>query len=337
MKVGIFGGSFNPPHMGHLNCVQTVQKRLSLDEVLIIPTSQNPLKSEIEGPGSQQRFEMAQKAFETWGPNFKVSDIEIKHGGKSYSVDTIQALQQQRPNDEFYFILGADAFANFQNWKDVKKLISISNWVITSRPGFSFPDSADELPEILKEEVADFDFNFIELKSGKSIQFVRLQDLEISATDLRKWLRIGKKVEKLIPLSVESYINSHKLYRPLGDKIGDTRDFTEFCAQTLFSKKAINVRGFDLKKTTAPAEYTLVASGTSTKQASSLAENMVRIVKEEFNVYPQSIEGTKEGRWVVVDYGSVIVHVFYDFVRQEYALENLWKEAVDLQIKEVAQ
>lgn len=84
----------------------------------------------------------------------------------------------------------------------------------------------------------------------------------------------------------------------------------------------------------APSEFTLVASGTSTRHAASLAENLVTAVKDEFHLHPQSVEGLDEGRWVVVDYGSLIVHIFYDFVRQEYNLEGLWKMAKDLGIKD---
>ena len=336
MKIGIFGGSFNPPHMGHLNCLQTVQKRLGLDKVILVPTSQNPLKPQIEGPSAEHRLELTRLAFQSWGPQFEVSDLEIKKSGKSYSVDTLKALRKAHPDDELFFILGADSFSSFSEWKNPAELLKLANWVVTSRPGFDFPDTPEDLPPVIQEEVADFDFNFAELKTGRSIQFIRLQDVDISATQLRKWLRVGKNVEKYIPLSVESYIKAHRLYQPLGNKIGDYKTFTEFCGQVLFDRKAINVKGFDLRQISTPAEFTLVASGTSTKHAASLAENVIVAVKEEFNVFPQSIEGVDEGRWVVVDYGSVIIHVFYDFVRQEYSLENLWRDAIDLGLKDTS-
>jgi nicotinate-nucleotide adenylyltransferase len=182
--------------------------------------------------------------------------------------------------------------------------------------------------------VEEFDFNFIELKTGRNIQFVKLNDLEISGTELRKFLRNGKNVEKYIPLGVESYIKANKIYRNLGDRIGDYLKFTEFCSHRLFDKKAIQVKAFDLRKMSAPSEFTIVASGTSTRHTASLAENLMMSVKEEYGLYPQSIEGVDEGRWVVVDYGSLIVHVFYDFIRQEYSIENLWKEGIDLKVKD---
>ena len=94
------------------------------------------------------------------------------------------------------------------------------------------------------------------------------------------------------------------------------------------------VKGYDLTKMSAPSEYAVIASGTSTRHAASMAENLVVAVKEEYNVLPQSVEGIDEGRWVLVDYGSLIIHLFYDFVRQEYSLENLWREGIDLGLKD---
>ena len=112
--------------------------------------------------------------------------------------------------------------------------------------------------------------------------------------------------------------------------MGDYEKFTHFCAEFLNSKKAINTRAFDLRDLVAPTEFSLIASGTSTRHAASLAENLIQAVKEEYGVYPQSLEGLGEGRWVLVDYGSLIVHVFYDFARQEYQLEQLWKQGKEL-------
>jgi nicotinate-nucleotide adenylyltransferase len=337
MRVGIFGGSFNPPHMGHLNSLQTVLKKAGLDQIHVVPAAQNPLKIPIEGPTPEQRLEMTKLALQGWGSEFVVDDQEIKRGGKSFTIDTVKNLRKTVSADDLYLIVGMDKLDELEQWKKSDELIKETNLIITSRPGFSFPQSEDELPEFLRKQVADFDFNFIELKTGRNIQFLKLEDVPASATELRKWIRIGKNVSKYIPLSVETYIREQKIYKVTGDRVKDYADFTKYCADVLFSRKAIQVRGFDLRGMTAPTEFTLVASGTSTRHASSLAENLMRSVKEEFNLFPQSVEGVDEGRWVVVDYGSLIIHVFYDFVRQEYSIENLWKEAKDMGLKEPEQ
>ncbi len=334
MRIGIFGGSFNPPHMGHINSLLTVQKKAGLDKVHVIPAAQNPLKMEIEGPSAEQRLELVRQALKSYGKHFFVDDQELQRGGLSYTIDTVVNLRKNVDPEDLYLIIGADQFENFSQWKEYKKILTEANLIVTTRPGWTIPQDADDLPEYFKDLVAEYDFNFIELKTGRNVQFIRLEDIEVSASEVRKLLRASRPVEKVLPLSVESYIREHGLYRPIGDKIGDFAKFTAFCGDILFSKKAIQVRGFDLTDITAPSEYTLIASGTSTRHASSMAENVVQAVKEKYNVLPQSIEGVEEGRWVLVDYGSLIVHVFYDYVRQEYSLEKLWKDGKDLNLKD---
>lgn len=334
MKIGIFGGSFNPPHMGHINAIQTVAKKAGLGKVHIIPAAQNPLKTPVEGPTPEQRVELTRLAFDQYGETYFVDDQEIKRGGMSYTIDTVMNLRKSYDANDLYLVVGADKFEELSQWKDYQKILTEANLIVTTRPGYDMPDSLDEMPGYLKPLVAEFDFNFIELNTGRNIQFITLRDVEVSSSEVRKWLRSGKPVEKYLPLSVESYIKEHKLYRNLGDRIGDYTKFTEFCANVLFAKKGINVRGFDLTSMSAPSEYTLIASGTSTRHAAAMAENIVMAVKEEYNVHPQSIEGVDEGRWVLVDYGSLIIHVFYDFVRQEYSLENLWREGKDMGLKD---
>lgn len=190
------------------------------------------------------------------------------------------------------------------------------------------------MPEGLRPLVADFDRQFIQLETGRNVEFLRLTDNDISSSEVRKNLLTGKSVDRFIPIPIEEYIRKNELYAPLKERIGEYEDFTRFCANVLFERKAINVKGFDLRDQDAPTEFTLIASGTSTRHASSLAETVVRAVKEEFNVYPQSVEGLQEGRWVLLDYGSLIVHLFYDFVRQEYQIEELWRKGRDLQLKD---
>lgn len=332
MKVGIFGGSFNPPHNGHVNSLTTVQKKMGFDLIHIIPNSQNPLKIPMDGPGPEHRLEMTKQAFASYGPAFHVNDIELNRGGKSYTIDTIKELLKTYKSSELYLIIGADNFDTFSQWKDYKKILELANIVVTTRPGYEIPENEDEWPDYLAPLVADGDFGTIELTTGRSIEFITLNDLDISSSELRKKLRVGRPAEKFLPLSVESYIKQHGLYKTGSHKISNFKTFTDFCAQVLFDKKAIALKAFDIQGVSSSSDFTLIGSGTSTRHASSMAENLVKAVKDEFNVYPLSIEGVDEGRWVVVDYGALIVHLFYDFVRQEYRLEDLWKQGTELKL-----
>lgn len=334
MKIGIFGGSFNPPHNGHVNSLVTVQKKMGFDKIHIIPNNQNPLKIPTELPNAEHRIEMSKQAFSTYGPAFFVDDIEIKRGGKSYTIDTVLELRKQYEAKDLYLIIGADNFETFSEWKDWKKILTEINLVVTTRPGYEIPEAESDFPDYLTSLIGESDFGAVELTTGRSIEFITLDDLDISSSELRKKLRVGRQTEKFLPLSVESYIKKHKIYRTSNEKISDYAKFTQFCAQVLFDKKGIAIRAFDLQALGTTTDFTLIASGTSTRHAGSMAENLVMAVKEEFNLLPQGVEGVDEGRWVVVDYGALIVHLFYDFVRQEYRLEELWKEGTELPVKD---
>ena len=336
MKIGIFGGSFNPPHNAHVLSAQTVAKKLGLQKVYVVPTYRNPLKALTDGPTPEQRLEMTKLAFAQYGESFFVDDQEVRREDKSYTIDTIRHYRKTHAAQELYLILGADKFEELNKWKEWQSLISETNLIITTRPGYPLPQAKEELPQFLIEHVEDYDFSLVQLKSGRTIEFITLRDVDISSTELRKALRKGMPVEKHIPLAVENYIRDQKLYRNLGDRIGDYRKFTSFCSKVLFNKKGIAVKGFDITALAAPSEYTLIASGTSTRHTAAMAENLIHAVKQEYNVHPQSVEGLDEGRWVLLDYGSLIIHLFYDFVRQEYDLERMWKDGKDLGLKDPA-
>ena len=332
-RIGIFGGSFNPIHMGHVNVLTTVRSRMNLEKIYVVPAAQNPLKPATEGPSDEQRLEMLRRGLDEF-PFLEVDDREIRRGGVSYTVDTIESFAKTNAPEDLYLIVGLDAFEEFDKWKNFERILTLANLIVVTRPNHSLPFGEGDLPEGLRPLVAAFDRQYVALTTGRSIEFVRLNDLDISATDVRKRLRSNRNVDRHLSIKVEEYIREQGIFAPLGPRIGDYEAFTRFCAQALWDKKAINVRGFDLRNTESATEFTLIASGTSTRHATSLADAVQRAVKEEFNVLPQSVEGAGEGRWVLLDYGALIVHVFYDFVRQEYRLEDLWKTGRDLGLRE---
>lgn len=331
MKIGIFGGTFNPPHLGHLNSIETVRRKMGMDKIFIVPAFQNPLKKEVDGPTPEHRLNMLKAAILGYEKYYDIDTQELDRKGMSYMKDTIAEYRKKYEAKELYLILGGDNLQNFDKWKDYKKILEETNLIITTRPGYGIPTDKEELPKYLKDLTADIEFNFIELTTGRSIQFVSLEDIEISSTELRKKLRTGRPVTKYLPLSVENYIKENALYRDIGHKVKDYKQFALFCANILDDKKGIMTNSYDLTHMSAPSEYTVISSGTSTRHAISLAESLTSSVKDEFNLLPQSVEGTEEGRWVVIDYGSLIIHIFYDFVRQEYNLERLWKDATPIQ------
>lgn len=333
-RIGIFGGTFNPLHMGHVNAITTVHNRLKLDEIVVVPAAQNPKKTPIEGPTPDQRLAMLKRGLSEFSEFVAIDDQELRKGGPSYSIETVRAYAKTIAPENLYVVVGLDQFNDFDHWKNFEEILTLANLAVVTRPNYSLPFGEEDMPEGLKPLVAAFDRQFVQLSTGRSIEFIRLQDIDVSASDVRKRLRSGRNVDAQLSIGVEEYIREQGLYAPIGPLIGDYADFTKFCANVLFERKAINVRGFDLTGTDAATEYSLIASGTSTRHSAALAEAVQRAVKDEYNVFPMSIEGAQEGRWVLLDYGSLIVHVFYDFVRQEYRLEDLWKSGRDMGLQD---
>lgn len=329
-KVGIFGGSFNPVHLGHINSVVNVKEKLNLNKVFVVPAYQNPHKEPIEGPTPEQRLKMAEMGFNDYGEFVEVDSAEIERKGDSYTIETIKQFCDEYESEELHLIIGIDTFYEFDKWKDFDEIIKYTNIIVTSRPGNQMPFALSDMPKGLQPYIEAFDRTFVQLSTGRYIEMLRINDIDISASDLRKKIRNGMRVEKFLTYEVESFIKENELYKPLGDRISDYRELTDFCARNLMDKMSISVRAFDLKDIDYASEYTVIASGSSTRQTISLAENIMIKVKEEYGILPQSVEGTREGRWCLIDYGALIVHVFYDHVRMEYQMENLWQDGEEI-------
>lgn len=319
--------------MGHTNSVISVADQLKLKKVFVVPSLQTPGKDAIETPTPQDRLEMLKLAFAE-EKYVTVDSREIDRGGVSYSIDTLKSFNEEFESEQLHLIVGADAFEHFDKWKEFEKILSLTNLVVTTRPGFILPFKVQDLPKGIQELAESMDQDGVKLSTGRTIQFVHLKDVGISATELRKFIRSGLKVDKYLSMTVEKVVRAKKLYTAETSGATDFRKLTEFCAETLFDKKGFNVRGFDLSNVESPADFTLIASGTSTRHVGSLGENIVSEVKRKFGLNPLSIEGVREGRWVLVDYGALIVHIFYDFIRQEYKLEDLWADGKQLQLQD---
>lgn len=331
-KIGIFGASFNPVHVGHLNSLRTVFQKEKLSKIFVIPNAQNPLKYSDNLPEDKHRLAMLGLAIQD-DPEFVIDEQEVKRGGKSYTIETLRYYISKYSGENVYLIIGADTFEHFDKWKNFEEILEEVNLIVTSRPNSSLPYEVEDFAKGLQEHIKDIDIKgVVRLKSSRTIKFVQLDDIDVSSSMIRKKLKLNKHVDQFVSFEVEKYIKDNEVYPPLQVMIPDFKDFTKFCALQLEDRKALGIKAFDLTKMNASSEYVLIASGNSTKQAQSFAETLARRVKEEFGVMPLSLEGLEEGRWVLADYGSLIVHVFYDFVRNEYRLEDLWNAGEEIKL-----
>lgn len=299
-------------------------EEFELDEVRAVPAAISPLRVQTQGSSPEQRLEMVKRGIAANADLIKADTRELERGGVSYTIETIESLMKENPGSEISLIIGMDQFIKFDQWKSFDKILEKADLIVTSRPGTELPYSLEDWPLAVRNLVGDSDSKQAMLKTGRSIAFFQLDDVEVSGSEIRRKIRLNQSIATLVPPPVEEYVREHKLYEGVQRNIGDFEKFAAYCNKVLTDKGGVNVLTYDLRDRSAPSEFTVICSGTSTRHASALAEHLIREIKKDYNVWPESIEGQSEGRWIVVDYGALIVHTFYDFVRQEYRLEQLW-------------
>lgn len=196
MRIGVFGGTFNPVHNGHVRLAWEFKTLLNLDRVLVIPTCLPPHKSSGLLVSGEHRLKMCELAFND--SSFEVSDIELKRGGKSYSFDTLTYLHSVYPDSEFFFIMGTDMLLCFDKWYRYKDLLKLCTPCVAVR------DEEHNLDE-LRQYVAEHE-------GMEHTVFSHMSSFPVSSTELREMLSNGSDVTKLLPQSVEEYIRDKGLY-----------------------------------------------------------------------------------------------------------------------------
>jgi nicotinate-nucleotide adenylyltransferase len=223
-RLGLLGGSFNPIHNGHLTIAQHVQERLQLSRVLFIPTGDAPHKRDGSLAPANVRLEMVRLAIADH-PLFTVSDIEVRRTGKSYSIDTIRALQHQYgPSTELFFIIGLDAFLDFPTWREPNELLKLCHFVVVPRPGQSFLALAGMtlLPTLEPNGLTGLDTGALNrldimIPSSPGVTCLAFPPCPTSSSDIRGRIRDRKSLANVLPLPVESYILQHSLYQEDSD------------------------------------------------------------------------------------------------------------------------
>ena len=212
-RLGLFGGTFNPIHYGHLRSAEEVCEALALDRLWFIPAGHPPHKTAQGITSFEVRLEMSRLAVGDH-PVMSVSDLEGRRPGRSYSIETLRQIRLEvGPTWELYFILGLDAILEIATWKDYKDLFAMSHFVVLDRPGYD----RQRLGEVLLGEVHPL---FRPLQGERSFQHpsghnVVLQEttlMDISGTGIREMVRCGRSIRYLLPEAVREYIITHKLY-----------------------------------------------------------------------------------------------------------------------------
>lgn len=198
-RIGVFGGSFDPVHMGHLTIAQDAVEQLELDRLMFIPASVSPLKQGRKITDGRVRLEMLQLAVEG-NLRFEVSDIELRRGGVSYTIETVQQVQAKNPGAELFLIVGLDSLAELHLWREVDRLLELCTVVPFARGGEDPARIAGKI-QLSKE-----------WKNRLLDRMIRIHEIEISASEIRMRLAEGLSIRYLVPPEVELYIAEHGLY-----------------------------------------------------------------------------------------------------------------------------
>lgn len=220
MKIGLFGGTFNPIHRGHLRAALEVQQTFALEKTYFIPSALPPHKEPRGVSDAKDRMEMTRLAVIEY-PGFTVSDVELKRSGPSYTIDTVLGFKSTMPeNAELYFILGIDAFLEIDTWKSYRNLFQLIPFIVMPRPDAACSGTRmmwDTLEAHLKSSISDgYRFSVSKacfIHDEKQPIFVPdIAALDISSTKIRKRVKEGRSIASLVPESVEDFIKRKGLY-----------------------------------------------------------------------------------------------------------------------------
>ena len=198
-KLGFFGGTFNPIHNAHLRIAQEAKERFALDRILLVPTGYSWMKDPKEIASKEDRLRMTELAAESC-EGFTVSTIETDQEGPTYSYETLQKLQEQYPEDEICFIIGADQLFILEQWKKPEEIFHLAHILVADRGGFD--------PQEMEKKAAELTERY-----GARISIYHMEASGLSSTELRRWIQNGEDISDYVPQKVAEYIEKQGLYR----------------------------------------------------------------------------------------------------------------------------
>ena len=352
-SIGILGGTFDPFHAGHLALARAARDALGLERILVVPAAVPPHKLNQAISPAADRLAMVEAGI-TGEPGLEVSRIELDRVGPSYTIDTVAELAAAERaagrEPDIAVILSAESFVGLASWHEPERLLDLARIVVAPRAGHPAPDPATV------ERIA----------FGRPDRVIVIDGplVDVSASSIRRLAAEGRPLGDLVPPGVAKYIESHRLYRqpePLEDpspvtepaedpQIGtaatstiprpdglpnrgpaaptDERplDMARRIVELAEDKKAADIVLLDLTGLTTLADAFVICSGGSERQLDAIADGVIGGMRDE-KVRPIGREGTAASHWVLVDFGSVVVHIFTPPERDYYSLEKHWSEA----------
>ncbi|MBE8162545.1 MAG: nicotinate (nicotinamide) nucleotide adenylyltransferase [Bdellovibrionaceae bacterium] len=338
-NIGIFGGAFNPPHEGHLQSLRCVAKATDLNKILVVPYYQSPQGKSLSNALPTDRLHMLSLLLSK-EKSMKAEAFEIKQKSISYTYLTIEEFRKKNAEANLFLIMGVDSFETFSSWKNFEQILNHANVVVTTRAGVSFSDLKNYIPSEIKAYIME-DINFapeqpakkikkVLLATGKHLYFLEVPSVFASSTDLRSFIFDKKTCPQHLSKDIFSYIEEHNLYLEKCRKVVDLKAFTVFCSQFLTQQGGVGTLAFNLPKENSLSDFSIISSADNNKKVNFLAETLIQGVLKNYGVKPQYVEGLAEGRWVILDYGFLVIHLFHEPMRGKYYMEELWKDCEEI-------
>ncbi len=341
-RLGILGGTLDPIHFGHLRAAEEVREALRLDGIMLIPAASPPHKQGRQLTPFHHRLEMARLAVEGL-PAYEVNALEGRRPGPSYSIETIRQIKG--PGVEPYFIIGADAFVDFGIWREYDSIPEeAAELVVVSRPGVKEATVNEAVSRLFPGAVQaegqkSGPGKLFRTSRGGLIRFLDVTALDISSTSIRQRRRAGLSVRFLLPEKVIDYMVRNELYvkvkeekpgagsgHQARDSAMDSEEVARAIHRQILDNKGEKAVVLDMRGVSPVADFFIITHGRSTKHVQGMSSRMKRELSRA-GIKCLSIEGESEGKWILMDFDDVVVHIFYEPVRGFYDLEGLWYEA----------
>jgi nicotinate-nucleotide adenylyltransferase len=337
------GGTFDPVHLGHLAIAEAARGALDLDRVLFLPAGLPPHRPAGAVASAEDRVAMVRLAIEG-NPAFELSRIDVDRAGPSYTADSVRLIADAERaaarEPDLVLIMSAETLAGLPEWHEPERLLAACRVAVVPRAGHPPPD-----PAWLETHFPGLAERIVVLDGPR---------LEVSSTGIRERVAAGGSVRHLVPEAVERYIADHALYQsapapedpapvtdpalaprpdglprrgarpPVTDR--SSLEIARRVVDLAEDKKAADIVLLDLSALTTFADYFVICSGGSERQLDAIADGIIEGLRAE-KTRPIGREGTPASHWVLVDFGSVVVHVFTPPERDFYQLEKHWSEA----------
>ncbi len=348
-RIGIYGGTFNPVHEGHLKAAREVARQLELDRVVFVPSATPPHKATADDDPiapAGDRFAWVEAAI-AGEDAFEVSDVELAREGKSYTVDTLETLIERYDGAHLVFLIGHDAFVEMGTWRAPAKVLALVDIAVVARPPVAADSLEAWLPEFARDlvEVEGDGHSARHRETGTRIDVLEVGALDISASRIRDDLAHGRPVGDRVPERVLAMIQQSGYYSRVDAASTDSPESSNqpskravaleseeqarklaLIVDAALERNAQEPVALYVRELTSYTDCVLVLSGNSQRQLRAISDSIVKTLKAAGDA-PLGVEGGSDTTWMLIDANDVIVHVFQPDSRELFDIEGLWEDA----------